>query len=321
MSVYKQGLLTPPDEEEVVYPYRRVWQSVIVESVVLFGAVAGAAVAFGLLGVHLPDVVVPVVNAVLVALPVLLWLIFSVWREHSVLEPRARLIAVFAITALAANAVAIPFIDSVFQPERWLPLAGAISRIIGYTFTVGIVQETVKYAVVRFTTWPDLFRIRLDSVAYGMASAVGYAVVLNLRFFLSATGVPPDVVAIQVFNNVAINLAASLIIAYGLAEVRFDTPTPFLMTITVAFGALINGIAIPLRSGLTNAAFVLTTSTAAPTLFDLVATIFSPRSSTPKPILGFAFSAAVLVAFGIVAAFLFSNAERQAREAAASREV
>ena len=28
-----------------------------------------------------------------------------------------------------------------FPAENWLPLAGAINRIIGYTFTVGIVQE------------------------------------------------------------------------------------------------------------------------------------------------------------------------------------
>ena len=76
-------------------------------------------------------------------------------------------------------------------------------------------------------------------------------------FLLNAPGATPDVVATQVFNNVAVNLAASLIISYGLAEVRFDTPTPFLMTITVAFSALLNGIVIPLRSGLTNAAFVL----------------------------------------------------------------
>ena len=321
MSVYKQGLLTPPNEEQVVYPYRRVWRSLIIENAVLFGVATGAAVAFGLLGIALPTAIIPAVNAALIVLPVLLWLIFSVWRERFALEPRIRLITVFVITALAANAIAVPFIDGVFQPERWLPLAGAINRIIGYAFTVGIVQEAVKYAVVRFTAWDSLFRIRLDSAAYCAASAFGYAFVLNLRFFLSATGVPPDVVAIQVFNNVAVNLAASLIVAYGLAEVRFDTPTPFLMTITVALGALINGIAIPLRSGLTNAAFVLTSSTAAPSLFDVIAAIFSSHSSTPKPILGLAFSGLLLVAFGVIVAFLFSSAERQAREAAASREV
>jgi hypothetical protein len=220
------------------------------------------------------------------------------------------------VTALAANALAIPFIEDVIQPERWLPLGGAINRIIGYTFTLGIVQETTKYAVVRFTTWPNYFRTRLDSVAYCAASAVGYAFVLNLRHLFSETGITPDVMAVQVFGNVAVNLAASLIVSYGLAEVHFDKPTPFLMTITVALAALVNGLVIPLRAGLTNATFVLTSVTSAPpSIVDTVLGLFSLQSSAPKPFLGFAFSGVTLLGFGIIVAFLFNNAERQAREA------
>ena len=302
MGVYNRQLLRPPDEEEAIQPYRPVWRSLIVENVVLFGVVAGAFVAFNLFGIDLPAALVPVANGLIVVLPVGLWLIFSALPERSVPEPRQRLLAVFIIAALAANAVAIPFIESVFQPERWLSLAGAINRIIGYAFTVGIVQETIKYAVVRYATWPDLFRTRLDSVAYCIASAVGYSFVLNLRFFVNNPGVTPDVIAMQTFNNVAVNVAASLIVSYGMAEVRFDKPTPFLLTITVGLGALVNGIAIPLRSGLSNAAFALT-------------------GSVPTPIFGSGFSAALLLGFGVAVAFLFNSAERHAREAAASREV
>jgi RsiW-degrading membrane proteinase PrsW (M82 family) len=299
MAVYK--LLTPPDEVEV-YPYRRVWRSVIIEMGALGTVTAGVFVAFALVGVQLPAFLTSVFNIVLLALPVVLWLLFSVLAERFVPQPRARQIAVFVITALAANAFALPFINGVLQPERWLPLGGAVSRIIGYAFTVGIVQEVTKYAVVRFTTWPDLFRTRLDGVAYSVASALGYAFVLNLNFLLSQPTLAPDVFVVQMFNNVAINVAASLIVSYGLAEVRFDQPTPFLMTIMVALAALLNGAAIPLRSGLTNAGFAL-------------------EGSLPKPILSFGFSAGVLLVIAVIAAFLFANAERQAREVAASREV
>ena len=144
---------------------------------------------------------------------------------------------------------------------------------------------------MRFTTWPELFRTRLDGVAYCAASALGYAFVLNLHFLLSEPSVTPDVMAMQVFNNVAINLAASLIVSYGLAEVRFDKPTPFLLTITVAFAALINGIAIPLRSGSDQCRFRAEPAASRPSLLDLIVGVFSLRSSTPKPILGFGFSA------------------------------
>ena len=322
MSVYDRRLLTPPDEEEEIYPYRRVWRSLVIENIALGVVCAAVFVIFGLIHLQLPSGLTLGVNGLLIAFPVITWLVFSVWRERSVPEPRQRLIAVFVITALAANALAVPFIDQVLQPEKWLPLGGAVNRIIGYTFTLGIVQETTKYAVVRFMTWPEYFRIRLDGVAYGTASALGYAFVLNGRFLLSASTVSPDVMATQVFNNVAVNLAASLIVSYGLAEVRFDKPTPFLMTIMVAFAALLNGVVIPLRSGLTNAAFVLSSGTGdSQLLLNLLASAFSLRSSTPKPILGFGFSVVILVALAFIVAFLFSNAERQAREAIASREV
>ena len=86
--------------------------------------------------------------------------------------------------------------------------------------------------------------------------------------------------------------------------------------------ALLNGVAIPVRAGLTNANFVLPeAATGAPALLDLVASVFSLRSATPKPILGVGFSALLLLAFVLVVSFLFTNAERQAREAAASREI
>jgi hypothetical protein len=320
MTIYSRRMLTPPDEE-AIYPYRRVWRSLVAETGALAVITLGASILFGLLGLRLSGILAVGVNTLLVAVPVLLWLVFSVWRERFVPEPRQRLIAVFAITALAANALALPLIEGVLQPERWLPLEGAINRIIGYTFTVGIVQETVKYAIVRFAAWPDLFRTRLDSVAYGIASALGYAFVLNLQFLLSQPTITPDILAMQVFNNVAVNLAGSLIVSYGLSEVRFDNPMPFLLTFTVAFAALVNGAAIPVRSGLTNAAFVLPTTTEAPSLIDSIIGVFAARSSTPKPILAFVFSALLVLALALIVAFLFSNAERQAREAAAGREV
>lgn len=320
MSVYDRGLLTPPDEEEV-YPYRRVWSSLLTENAALIILTIATAVVFGLLSLRLPGALTTAVNTLLVAAPVILWLLFSVVRERFAVEPRQRLITVFVVTALAANALALPLIDDVFQPEHWLPLEGAINRIIGYTFTVGIVQETIKYAVVRFTAWPDLFRTRLDGVAYCAASALGYAFVLNLNFLLAQPGITPDIMAMQMFNNVAVNLAGSLIVAYGLAEVRFDNPMPFLLTITVALAALVNGLAIPVRSGLTNAAFVLPTTAEAPTIIDAILGAFSARSITPKPILAFVFSVVLVLVFGLIVAFLFNNAERQAREAAAGSEV
>ncbi len=293
-------LLTPPDEIEEIYPYRRVWWSVIIESALLFGVAAALYVAFQFVGLTLPRALIQPLNILLALLPALLWLIFSVWRERAAVEPRHRLITVALITALAANALALPFVENILQPERWLSLAGAANRIVGYTFTVGIIQEVLKYIVVRYLAWDDEYRVRLDSVAYTLASAVGYATVLNLSFVLNNL-VTPDVAVIQIVNYVSLNYIGSLVAAYGLAEVRFDNPNPFLLTSMIALAALLNGAVIPLRSGLVNAGFSL-------------------EGSTPGLLFGLGLSAAMLVAVGFIVSFLFNAAERRAREAAA-REV
>jgi hypothetical protein len=300
VSTYNYRLLTPPDEEEI-YPYRRVWQSIAIESGVMLAIAGGAFVLFNFLHLNLPRALAQPVNVLLALAPFGLWLVFSLWRERFALQPRQRLLAVVVVTALVANGVSMPFIEGVFQPDRWLPLGSATDRIIGYTFTVCIVQEILKYLVVRYLVWPDQFRTRLDSVAYCVASAVGYATVLNLRFVLSGVALP-DVVAIYVFGTLALNLVGSTIVAYGLAEVRFDNPSPFLLTATIALAALSNGVAIPVRGGLVNAGF-------------------SIQGGAASPLFGLGFSVGVLLGIGVVIAFLFNNAERRAQEAAAAREV
>ncbi|NWG15134.1 MAG: PrsW family intramembrane metalloprotease [Chloroflexi bacterium] len=290
------SLLTPPQEKEEIHPYRRPWRSIAVESGVLFVVAGLLYILANILGVQIPDRFHLALGLVLALLPLGLWLAFSWWAERSVPQPRQRLLAVMIVSSLAANAVGIPLVKEFFQVDRWLPLSSAISRIIGYTFTVGIVQEMVKYIVIRYTAWPDHFRTRLDGVAYSAAAAVGYATVLNLHFVF--TGSPaPDVVAGRVFDNVVFHLVTSLIVGYGLAETRFGLPTPLFIPSTIALAALVTGIAIPVRAGLVNPSFGL-------------------EVSPPKFLFGLGFAAVLLVVLSVVIAFLYNSAERRQREAA-----
>lgn len=305
MTTFDPGLLLPPREEEEIYPYRRVWRSVALESGILFSVAAILFLVFNLLSIRLPETLQPPVNVLLALTPSALWLFFSWWQERFVPQPRQRLVTVLVVSALAANAIGIPLVDSFLQVDRWLPLSNAITRIIGYTFTVGIVQEMLKYLVVRYTIWPEQFRMRRDAVAYAAASAIGYATVLNLHFVL-ANNPPPDTAAIRVFSNIALHLAASITVGYGLAEVRFSQPSPFLLTMTIGLAAFLTGIAIPIRAGLVNASLSLDLNADNPLL----------NISTTRPLIGFIFSAALLIAPCLVLSFLFNSAEQREREAA-----
>lgn len=301
MSRYSPTLLTPPREEEEIYPYRRVWTSVIIENGILFGAAIVFFVVYNILGINFPSVITAPLNLTLGLLPAILWLIFSYYRERFALEPRRNLLLVFVVSALSANAIGIPLVDQFLDVEEWLSLSSATDRILGYTFTIGVVQETIKYIIIRYIAWEDGFRIRRDAIAYAAASAVGYATVLNL-YFIADGSPPPNLVIFRIISTIAIHTSASIIISYGLAELRFNPSTPVLMPFTLLVSTLITGIAIPFRAGLVNAGFFL-------------------GIAQTNVLFGIIFSAGLLVAPLFAIAFLYENAERRQREAEIEAEI
>ncbi len=295
MSRYSSRLITPPSEDEEIYPYRRVWTSIAIEMSIFFGIVVTLFVITRF--VTIPAPLQQPFNLVIVFIPVGLWLIFSWWRERFVPRPRQQLFAVVIITGLVARAIGVPIVQDVFQINRWLPLESAINRIIGYSFTLGLVQAFLLYLILRYTIWPNQFRVRLDGVAYGTASGIGYATIVNLDFALSTVS-NPLATAINSFNQVALLMCIGIIVGYGLAEVTFNPQIfPVLPASTVALAAFVPGTAIPLIAGLAN-------------------TSISPASpiSTVSPLLGFLLSVALLIVTGFIFSFLFNVAERQETE-------
>jgi len=292
VTTFDSRLLTPPKEEEEIYPYRRVWFSIIIENSLLFSITIGIYVLMNFIGVTFPVAGEKVTRIFAALLPAMLWFIFSWWAEQIAPEPRQNLLSVFFVSALVASAIGQPVIETIFEVDRWLPTTDSITRIIGYTFTVGITQETLKYLIVRYIAWPAQYRIRIDSVAFVVASAIGYSTAINLQTALTQN-IMVDLIFIRVFNTTTLHVATAIIIAYGLSEIRFGQPFILLPAITVGLAALLAGFVIPFRTGLTNASFSL-------------------HVSASNPILGFLFSTAILV--GIIAAFsfLYNVADRDA---------
>jgi RsiW-degrading membrane proteinase PrsW (M82 family) len=294
-------LLTPPPEREEKPPYRPVWRSMTIEGGIMVGITTMLFIGANVLSIRPPTSLDVYGGLFLALLPALLWLLFSWWPERRVPQPRQHLLTVAIISGLAANAIGIPLINDYLQVERWLPLSNAINRIIGYTFTTGIVQELLKYLVIRFTAWPLDYRIRMDAVAYGIASAVGYATVQNLHL-IATTPSTPDVTVLRVFWNYSLHLAASFVVAYGLSEVRFSNPMPAFLMICYSLASFVTGLIIPIRAGLVNAQFSL-------------------KSTVPRSFLGLGFAVVVLVVPPLILSFLLSNAERRAREATVESEI
>ncbi|MFN8377155.1 MAG: PrsW family glutamic-type intramembrane protease [Anaerolineae bacterium] len=289
--------LITPEEEAAPYPYLRVWRSLMLQLVLLGVFAGGIYVIFGVVSVSLPSLVVPVVSLALAFAPLGLWLIFSWWAERRVAEPRTSLMLVVILAALAANGVTIPVIEQLLQPQSWLSQSSAITRIVGYTLSVGIAIEITKYIVIRYSVWPSHIRVRIDGIVYAIAASIGMATVENLHN-LAIPGITLPSLAILVLDTTVTGIAAGLFVGYGLSESALGRPTPFLGPFSVALAALVHGAAIPLRTGLGNAGFTLSGGSA-------------------HPILGIGISVGLVLVVSILVSFLFGASERREREAAA----
>jgi hypothetical protein len=268
-------LIAPPVQEEI-YPYRRVWRSIIIETtilvlvvVVLFGLTFVTTLQFDtiLFGLSLQQILA----IGLAVLPALLWIVISYRQELRVLQPRAHILIVFIITALTANAIGIP-LQEWLSPATWLSQESTIGRLIGYTVTLGVVHEFIKYIVVRYTVWRDHYRIRQDSLAYCAASAMAYATIINLHFVTTNDMMSLDMIAMRVLFYTTTQLAGSMIVSYGLAEASIRNSIPVTLPVFFLLGTVLSGGMIAFRTTIFNASLGITLAVARP-LFSLAFTI------------------------------------------------
>ncbi len=292
MAAFNSRLLTPPSEEEEVQLYRDPWRSIIREMIALTSVTVILFVLVNYIGLRIPEQWAGPANLAIVLFPVASWGFFSLMTEARVPQPRRALLAVFIVTALAANAIAYPFIEQYLDVDRWLSLASAIQRIIGYTFTIGIIQEVLKYLIVRWMTWDEHLRTRADAFAYATTSALAYATVFNLHFI--GTGTPTvDVTAAMVFGTITGHLVASSIVSYGLAESKLSDANMFVLPVSLGVAAFVIGASLPVRAGLVNASI---------SLQNLAFTV-------PRPLFGLVFSIVLVVVGLSMVAFFYRTAE------------
>ena len=298
-QLFDNRIIAPPTEDEI-YPYHRVWRSISIQ-VGIMTLIAVVIIFLGeIFAVQLDRPINLIVSGILIFAPVILWIAFSVFPENFVLEPRSNLITVAIISGLAASAIGIPLVEEFFQIDRWLPLESALQRILGFTFTVGIVDSALKFIIIRYIVFPQNLRMRTDTIAYCVASAIGYSFVVSLQMIFE---IQPtySISMLYIFSNYAIQLASSMFIAYGLSETYFNNPIPIVLPVSIVSGAFFVGITSPLVSGLMNSP--LTT-----------------RGNTDRPITSLGFLIAVLILTLSLTFFFYTIAQQRDQKIAVSND-
>lgn len=229
------------------------------------------------------------------AAPPALWLAAAVAPEYKVLRPRRRLVGVAIVSALVASAIGLPVVQDFFRIVQWLPHESAFGRIVGYTLTAGIVDAGLKLLILRTIVVPGELRLRSDSIAYAMASAVGYSFFLNLELILSVQP-SPGIAAIYVLANYVTQFASAMFIAIGISESFFSDALPPVLPMNVLLAAISTGVISSVYTGVMGGA--LTT-----------------QGSGDRPFFGIGFLIIALIASCGTIYFLYHVSERREREA------
>jgi len=238
-------LLASEETPAEIYPYRRVWRAVAIEigAMVFMVMLIIIGTRFG----FLRDVASRNWGLLLILVPLGAYLWFSVRGEQQAFEPREGLLTVTLFSALLANGLGLPLVNGFFEPREWLADAGFFSRLFGYSFTVGVTTEFLKYVAIRYTIWPKRIRTRIDGVAYSVAASVGYATVLNGHLVF---GNEPTVSAmgIRIAINFISQLSFGVIMGYFMAEMALvPNRAPFFLAGGLFAGSLMQGAFVAFR--------------------------------------------------------------------------
>lgn len=295
MTASRPQFIRPPSDEEIRYPYRRVWRSLLLEWLFLLILVLPLWLAEGWIQNILLEAVLPAVRIVIASIPLVLWLIFSLSAERLALQPRRHLVLVAVISALVANAVGYPLLTRVLTLNDWIAQATLFEQILVRTLTFGVIQEALKYLVIYYLVPLDAYRTRLDALAYTLAGSVGYITVILWHFALAQPALSLGFLALDVFIVTHYHWIGSLFLGYGMAQLQFDRPFVFWLAGIIAISSTLIGLLMTLTGTFSNSALGI------------------PVSS-PRTWLMLLLSVAFLLLVILIVSFLFNVAERAEKE-------
>ncbi|WP_420643925.1 PrsW family intramembrane metalloprotease [Candidatus Leptofilum sp.] len=188
---------------------------------------------------------------VMALVPAIVWLAFFYRRDRLEPEPKHLVVQMVILGGLLASAVGIPLVEGVFDVPAWLSSSPAWAQLLGGFFIVGMIQEFLKYAAVRFSVYyADDFDESIDGIIYTTAVAVGFAVVLNINFVVSSGGVDLGSGAIRMVLTTLAQASFAGIVGYFLGRMKFEKRPLWWMPLGLITAAGLNSLFVFLRGTL-----------------------------------------------------------------------
>lgn len=201
----------------------------------------------------------------------------------------SELLRVFALTLVVTSALCLPIVYIVLQPYQWLPGESTTNRVLGYAATVGLTQVAATYLLLRAFAW-EAAASKHQVLCYANAVMLAFACAFSAAQAILYTPTP-DAFVIRLVFQFGISLLTSSAVSYLLYQMRRDTAPMILPAVALAVIMGMIGLAISLRSGLSNAQITVAAVNA-------------------RPFIGLLFSVALAVVGAGAASFLLKQQDR-----------
>jgi protease PrsW len=181
-------------------------------------------------------------GVVLAVVPAAIWLIAFYRQDRLEPEPRQYVIGVYVLGALLAQGVGQPLLRDGFEVQNW-PETNPIISILGAILVVGLVQEFLKYAAVRYTVFAsEECDQQVDGIIYAASAGLGYATMLNIHYVLAHEGVDLTVGAVRCAVVALAHASFAGVTGYFLGRAKCGNVGPFWLAAGIFLAATLNGI-------------------------------------------------------------------------------
>lgn len=212
-----------------------------VGAVVIFAALV--ALVFGLFpDLRFTGTWLVVAGVVMAIVPAAIWLLAFYVQDRLEPEPKSYVLGVFLLGAILAVGIGQPVIRNVFAVQNWIG-DNLIVDLLASILIVGVVQEFVKYAAVRYTVFfTREFDERVDGIIYGAAAGLGYATMLNIQYITGNGGVDMAVGVMRVVTSALAQASFAGITGYFIGIAKFERKGPFWLPMGIMIAAILNGV-------------------------------------------------------------------------------
>ncbi|MBN1933153.1 MAG: PrsW family intramembrane metalloprotease [Anaerolineae bacterium] len=235
-------LYCPEHYANVTKAHKGLWASGLVEIGAILVFVALVALIDWLADPKLDGIALILIGVLLALIPAAIWMVFFYRQDRLEPEPKQYVFGIFVLGMLLCNAVAIPVVNGLFRVNEWLP-TNTLTNIVGAILVIGITQEFLKYAAVRYSVYmtPE-FDERIDGMVYGTAAGLGFAAMLNINYVIANGGIDLYFGVVRIAVTTLAQASFAGITGYFLGRAKFEVEPVWWQSLGVVIAAVLNGL-------------------------------------------------------------------------------